>query len=782
MADDLEINYRFDCEALGGAVPPLSNVHLVEALNVPYALRVDAVLTEPGLEAASLVGQDCVIELGRGQDTVRRVCGVIREVREADAPEQAQTRLAIVPALWFLSQRRDTRIFQSKTVPQILEEVLGALGDYGRSVTLELTASYPTREYCVQYQESDLDFAHRLMEEEGISYTFDHEGDVEVMVLRDANASFPEIPSGKTIAYQPHDLELRGPEPIVHFVRGHAPTTTAIAARDWDWTRGGNMVVEAEAAGEDRDGRTRESYQHGRGRSLSIWSYDQGVRRYQQEDGASVVTVRQQAAKHLQVVAVGISRAVGMAPGVIFELGGHPTVGMDGEYLVIGVEHVSGGLTELLPDSGVSDPYYNRFECIPIATEYRPLKVTAKPFIPSIQTAVTTGPSGEEIHVDEHGRIKVQFHWDRVGANDEKSSCWIRVQQPWAGSGWGFWWVPRIGMEVVVHFVDGDPDRPLVTATVYDGANPTPYGLPDEKTKSTIKSNSSLGGGGFNELRFEDKKGQEEIYSHAQKDYNEVVEHDHNTLVHHDQTNTVDNDQTQTVHVDQSETVHANQRMTVDGNRTVHVKSNFDETVDGTETRHTVGDVTETFDANEDRTITANLGETIGGDETRDITGNQDETVGGSYSQTITGSSTESITGSLSETIVGGITTTTPASYDITAVGGMTVTAVGGIKIIAPGGLHICSPAGVTQVDEFYKWLGVQQIAIGILNQGIAGLKMEMTLSAFGVTGMAFSDTGIELTNEALDMTQKAAHVVSGGAKMVTGALRFVAKAVGIKA
>src|SRR5690606_22773905 len=195
-------------------------------------------------------------------------------------------------------------------------------------------------------------------------------------------------------------------------------------------------------------------------------------------------------------------------------------------------------------------------------------------------------------------------------------TCWVRVQQPWAGAGWGFWWVPRIGMEVVVHFIDGDPDRPLATAAVYNGTNPTPYALPDEKTKSTIKSNSSLGGGGFNEFRFEDKAGDEEIYTHAQKDYNEVVENDHTTLVHHDQSNVVDNDQTQLIKNDQTETVHANQVMTVGNDRTVIVHGDFDETVDGTETRHTVGDVTESFDANETRSITGDVTETIGGNET----------------------------------------------------------------------------------------------------------------------------------------------------------------------
>jgi type VI secretion system secreted protein VgrG len=230
----------------------------------------------------------------------------------------------------------------------------------------------------------------------------------------------------------------------------------------------------------------------------------------------------------------------------------------------------------------------NRFECIPLAVEWRPARRWPKPRITSMQTATVVGPSGEEIHTDIHGRIKVQFHWDRENPANETSSCWVRVQQAWAGGGWGFWWVPRIGMEVVVQFVDGDPDRPLVTGSVYNATNELPYPLPDEKTKSTIKSNSSLGGGGSNEFRFEDKAGSEQIYAHAQKDYNEVVEHDHNTLVHNCQTNTVDVDQTQTIGANQTETVH-NQVMTVDGNRTVHVKTRSRRTWTHRETRHVVG-------------------------------------------------------------------------------------------------------------------------------------------------------------------------------------------------
>ncbi len=775
--DDRLINYRFDCATLGGVVPPLSRVHLIEALDEPYTLRVDCYIEDQDFEVNTLIGQDCSVEFNRSDVTARRVCGVVSEARETD---EARTRLVIVPALSMLGLRRDTRIFQEMTVPEILDDVLGALGEYGRSVTLDLSGDYPTREYCVQYQETDLDFAMRLMQEEGISFGFEHEGDVEELVLRDRNTSWPDLPAGRLVAYEPDNAELRGSEPIVHFVRHHRPTTTSVVARDWDWTRGGDMVVEAEARGQGPDEADRESYEQGRGRSLSIWSYDQGVRRYQEEDSTGQSALRREAHSRDALVGIGISRVVGVAPGMVFELSGHPSVGLDDTYLILRAEHFSRA-SDAASGGGSPDPYHNRFECIPLATPHRPARTIDKPYVPRMQTAVVTGPSGEEIHVDEHGRIKVQFHWDRQGSNDERSSCWMRVQQPWAGAGWGFWWAPRIGMEVVVHFVDGDPDRPLVTASVYDGANPTPYALPDEKTKSTIKSNTSLGGGGFNEFRFEDKAGQEEIFTHAQKDYNEVVENDHNTLVHHDQTNTVDNDQTQEIHVDQTETIHANQFLTVDANRTVHVKSNYDETVDGTETRHVVGDVTETFDANEERTIGATLDETIGAKEERTISGNQDETVMGNYEQAVAGDATESITGSLSETVTSGITTTTPAAYDITCLGGMTVTAAAGINITAPGGVTVISPAGVTQVDDFYKWLGVQQISVGVLNHGVTGLKIEMTLTQFGATGVKYEDTGLLFENTPLDMWVGLAKIKSGGVQLYQGALKFVSNPFGIR-
>jgi type VI secretion system secreted protein VgrG len=762
------LTYRYESSAFPGTPLRVENVHVVEALDQPYAIDVEVVVDDREADLEAFLGSDGVLVLER-DPLVRRFCGIVREVREGEhafAESRATARLRLGPALWLLSRRRNTRMFQEQTVPEILEQVLAPfLSEHGRSLELDLTETYPTREYCLQYQETDLDFVHRLLEEEGIAYSFDHEGETEVLVLRDRNAAYPNVQSlADPLVLAPHDLYVREHEPILALDPIHRHTTTAVALRDWDWTRAGNMVVEDQQDGEDALGRVRESYEHGHGRALTISSYDAGARRYQEQDPARQKRTRREEKVAGARVLTGTSRVIGLAPGTVFDVVGHSSLGVDGTYLVTRVMHRDRPARS--GPNGEAERYHNQFECIPSDVTHRPARRTRKPAIHSAQTAVVTGPAGEEIHVDEHGRIKVQLHWDRENPADETSSCWIRVAQSWAGAAWGSWWVPRIGMEVVVQFVDGDPDRPLVTGAVYNGTNATPYSLPDEKTKSTIKSNSSLGGGGFNEFRFEDKAGSEEIYTHAQKDYNEVVENDHNTLVHNNQTNTVDVDQTQVIGANQTETVHGNQEMTVDGNRTVHVKSNFDETVDGTETRHVAGNVTETFDSNEDRTISGNVTESISGNETRTISGNQSETISGSQTLDVTGSGTQTISGSQTQSVVGGISTTTPATYTLTAVGGLTVTAPAGIKLVAPGGVQVAAPGGITQVDSFYDWQGAKKLELAGIASAIMASKAEATGVSIGGTGVKIEYTDVACVNVGVETEQSIAHLKSAAAKM----------------
>ncbi|MCA9607608.1 MAG: type VI secretion system tip protein VgrG [Myxococcales bacterium] len=753
------IHYTFESAGFPGELLVVRQVVIDERLDRPYRARVELAHHDIDADIAQYLGKDCILEIHRGAN-VRRLVGLVRHVRESEDQHNAQQNVLceVVPAYHLLSLRRDTRIFQGMSAPDILQEVLsGGLSPYGRSVELRLEDTYEPREYCIQYEETDLDFADRLMQEEGISYVFTHDGDQEVMVLRDRNAQHPDVASGALVQFQPHNQNILDVEPVHRFRLRHRSRITSVVARDWDWTKAGSMKVEAEDRTTDPAGTDRESYEQGEGRSLTITGYSGTA--YAKEDSTRQAQIRREMHVRDAITGAGTGSVIQFAPGTVFELTGHEVAGCDGRYLITAVQHIS------LPPGGVDtdgttpEAYHNRFECIPLDTVYRPTRRTPKPRIPSIQTAMVTGPAGEEIHVDEHGRIKVQFFWDRQNPADETSSCWVRVEQPWAGPSWGFWYVPRIGMEVVVHFVDGDPDRPLVSGCVYDGANALPYPLPDEKTKSTIKSNSSLGGGGFNELRYEDLAGSEQIYTHAQKDYNEVVEHDHNTLVHNDQTNTVDVNQTQTIHNNQTEQVDVDQTMTIDGNRTVVVEGDYSETVLGTETRTVTGAVTETFDATETRTVTGDLTETLEANETIDIGSNQTETITGNHTLTVSTDMTHTITGALTKTVIGGITQMTMGTYDVTADAGYTVVAPAGVKILAAGGLSVSAPGGVTHVDSQKSWVGLWKFDGGANNFGWCSFKIDVIGMQVGAANLKSEFAMIKTEVYAAEL-----HVTSGTA------------------
>ena len=758
-----ELVHTFESAAFAGTTIEVDTLQIREALNEPYLAT--AVLLHPDRDAdmTQLLGKDGTFTVGRA-GLLRTFHGIVTKVTEGEPVMPDGTiwaRIELSPALHLLKLRRNTRMFQNETVPDILQTVLEeALGPYSREITLSLDESYDPREYCLQYQETDFEFVSRLMEEEGISYHFDQSGEKEVLVLGDGNGVFERAETLEdAILYQPNELAAPEHENFYSFRVGMVHTTTATSVGDWDWTQG-NMIVREEGEDADARGRVRESYEHGWGHSVRIHSYDEGARRYQAHDAVRQKGIRLEAKVRDLKTARGISRAIGLGAAKVFTISGHHEPGVDGDWLITEVVHRA--LAENT-EMGTAGAYENTVVCIPADTPYRPVRRTPKPSIGGVQTAVVTGPSGEEIHVDEHGRIKVLFHWDRENAADENSSCWIRVKQEWAGAGWGWWWVPRIGMEVLVHFIDGDPDRPLVTGVFYDADRPTPYALPDEKTKSTIKSESSLGGGGFNEFRFEDKAGSEQIFTHAQKDYNEVVENDHNTLVHHDQSNEVDVDQTQTIHNNQTERVDVDQTMTIGGNRTVHVEGNYDETVDGTETRHTVGDVTETFESTETRTIGASVTETIGADETRTIATNQTESITGDHTLTVGAAQDITVTGAFSESIDGGITTTTPGAVTATAVGGWNLTADGGITFIAAAGAKIIAPGGMQRID--YEWDTKAACAETVF----AAVNFETYVGKLGIC------TGADVSFAAYRVNDKANLKIARGAATAAKALRTAA-------
>jgi type VI secretion system secreted protein VgrG len=580
-----KVDYEFTCEDGPSGRFRVYRMRLMEDLNGCYELDLDLVTDELDADTDKFLGAACQLEISRKEHT-RSVYGIVMAVSFVGrSHDYLVVNVQVVPAMYLLGQQTHSRIFQDLTVLQILDEVLGAaLADYGRTLDKgsEARGTSP-RDYCVQYGETDLAFAVRLMEEEGINYGFVHDPDKghEVLTLAYANEDYPNAanvdgtPLVPIIVDRPETADV---ESIRHLDWLQTLTTTASMRRDFDF-----MVplepLEAIEEHADPKGRVRREYHH-------------MDRRYIADDLQARSVDRVQTHGVRAKLGRGTSNVVDFVPGKVFELERHFRDDLETRFLLTRVVHTGECPEEVLVSesrSGAAESrYHNSFHCIRLDTPLRPRRSVPKPRTHGPETAIVAGPPGEEIHVDEHGRIKVQFHWEEGMTYDDTSSCWVRVRQPWGGGGWGHQFIPRIGMEVLVEFLGGDPDRPVVTGCFYNGDNGYPYAMPGSKTKSGIKTNT-VSGEGSNELRFEDMAGSEEVYIHAQKDFNEVVEHDHSTTVHNnqsvqvdvDQSTKVDANQTNTVGGNQTESVTGNQTMSVDGIRTVTIKGSQAVTIDG---------------------------------------------------------------------------------------------------------------------------------------------------------------------------------------------------------
>jgi type VI secretion system secreted protein VgrG len=469
----------------------------------------------------------------------------------------------VKPSLYLLDECYDCRIFQDKDVPSIIKEVLskGSLEPKGVTANVdhrfELTGSYPRREFCVQYNESDLNFISRLCEEEGIFYFFKHEKKNHTLIFADSKIKHKPFPGNEERVrfHQP----MGGPlvDEVITSLQHHKKLTVGkYVARDYDFTMPDtNMTTDQDTQQKKPEGQG-ERYEYPGG-------YDKAKSR-----GDRLAVIRMEASDALIHSLQGSSTCRGFVPGYRFLLVDHPQDPLnDNRYVFTKVRHQA--KQDFTTSGSDGDWYANYFSCIPHEIPFRPMLNSDKPRIPSSQTAIVTGPKDEEIHTDKHGRVKVKFFWDR--RKDEKGdgnmSCWIRVSQNWAGKNWGAMHIPRVGQEVIVNFLDGDPDRPIITGRVYHGGNMPPYELPLEKTKSTIMSSSSKGGNNSNEIGFEDLAGQEILFTHAARDQNEVVENDMSTEVKNNQEIKVEQNRDLTV-------ASGNETITIDsGTRDVKVRS-----------------------------------------------------------------------------------------------------------------------------------------------------------------------------------------------------------------
>jgi type VI secretion system secreted protein VgrG len=633
---------------LGDDVLAVRSISVEEQLGRLFRIEAELSSEDGEIDLDKVVGNNVTIRLNIGQKVDRYFNGFVsRMVQTGNKGGYAQYRATVVPWLWFLTRTADCRIFQAKSAPDILEEVFKGHGfnDY----KLSLSGTYAPREYCVQYRETDFNFVSRLMEQEGIYYFFNHDNGKHTLVLADSISAHSPYAGYADITF--HELEKGAPgrEVITDWTMEKEAQPVACALNDFDFTKPKTSLLSNSTV-------TR---QYG---AAQFEIYDYPGEYVARNEGDRLSGVRLDELQTQYETLHGQANTRGIAAGCTFTLKNHPRNDQNREYLITGVSlHADAG--EFASGKSEGEFFSCSFTAINKTQQFRPSRLTPKPMVQGPQTAIVVGPTGEEIYTDQYGRVKLQFHWDRYGKADENSSYWVRVSQEWAGKTWGAMHIPRVGQEVIVEFLEGDPDRPIITGRVYNADAMPPYGLPAEKTKSTLKSNSSKGGQGFNEIRFEDKKGSEQVFIHGEKNLDIRIKND------------------------AFENIGNNRHLVVAKDRFEHVKNNRHETVD-----------------NDHK-------EAIGNDRNLNVVGKEAKAVGGSLSLTVAGDVIEVFKGNHSEQVtsdyylkadnivIEGMTNVTikvGQSFIAIEAGGISIGTSGTIDLKDSGGLTVQSDATAT--------------------------------------------------------------------------------------
>jgi type VI secretion system secreted protein VgrG len=555
-----------------------------------FRFELGLLTADAGFDMATLLNQPVVVSISLADDSDRNFHGIINHIEEVETrPEDLFLyRATMVPWTWFLSLFIDCRIFQNKSVPDIVEQVFKDRGytDFAN----RLTGTYSPREYCVQYRETDLNFVSRLLEDEGIFYFFEHDADKHTLVLADQPTAFVACPGQSKASYDTTPGLWQEADVVLSVRRVQSVQVGKITENDYDFEKPATSI----------DANLEDSSRKGE-------FYEYPGKYTVRDDGSRYARVRleEQEVRLLTLTCETNCRA--FQAGFQFTLSGYFKDAANQAYTLLSVRHKAASNPHISVELQEAFEYRNTIEAMPNSSPYRPPRRARRPLIQGTQTAVVVGKTGEEIWVDQYGRVKVQFFWDRAGTMDEKSSCWIRVAQLWAGKGWGAIFTPRIGQEVIVDFLEGDPDRPIITGRVYNADQTVPYTLPDEQTKSTIKSMSSKGGGGFNEIRLEDKKGSEQVFIFGQKDQdiriqNDVKEwigEDRHLVVTRDRMDKIGRDDHDDLARDKIESIGRDHHLAIAGKEAIKVSGSHSFTVQG--------DVIEVFQGNQSTQVTQNL-------------------------------------------------------------------------------------------------------------------------------------------------------------------------------
>ncbi|MBY7784437.1 type VI secretion system tip protein VgrG [Vibrio fluvialis] len=561
-----------------------------------FRYNIELASRQPSITAQQVVDKTAQLVMKRNGEPVQFVNGTVRQFSQGDiGHHHTSYSLVLVPALERLSLRHNSRIFQFKTVQDIISQILQEMSIVDFSFALKRTLSQ--REFCVQYRESDLAFVHRLAAEEGITYYIEQADGKHTIIFFDDNtliSKYSGLVSHNSLSGGQADTPF-----VSQFHIEHQSEPSHLTLKDYSFKKP-NYGFLQEKTGSDLSFQ-QSSYEH----------YDFPGRYKDDGAGSAFSQLRLEYLRRESSLGSGKSNHPALRAGVKFDLSDNLEASANRDWVVVEITHQGTQPQALEEDGGHgATTYSNQFTVIPANKTWR-AKPQPKPQVDGPMIAKVVGPAGEEIYCDEHGRVKVHFPWDRESKQNEHSSCWVRVSQGWAGAQYGFMAIPRIGHEVIVSFLHGDPDQPIITGRTYHATNTSPYPLPANKTRTVIRTDTHQGEG-FNEIRFEDQAGQEEIFVHAQKDQNNVVNNDETTKVGHDRSENVGHDETITIGNNRTETVGSNETITIGNDRTETVGGNEVVTIKGNTAETTAIAKAETVGAAKALTIGAGYQETVG--------------------------------------------------------------------------------------------------------------------------------------------------------------------------
>ena len=656
---------------LGPDLLLLAGMTATEHLSAPFEYELSLLSEKIDVRADDLLGTTATVALRLPSGERRFFNGYINRFSQVGfTGTYSLYRATLVPWIWFLSRTADCRIFQDQTVPDIVKAVFR---DHGFTDFDErLSASYRQWTYCVQYRETDLSFVNRLLEHEGIYYFHEHRDGKHSLVLADSRSAHAPVAGYEQVVYFPpgetplHDFERIDDWQVAAQVR---PGAFAHTAFDFTAPRKRLLARRSAPRGHPLAG-------------LEVFDFQGDYTEPAAGDEYARIRLEECQADHEVARASGNAR--GLNCGALFTLKEHPRADQNREYLIIEASYRLQS-----DDFGSADPAPTGpvFQCSLSAMDaqvpYRPPRVTPKPIVQGPQTAIVVGKAGEEIWTDQYGRVKVHFHWDREAQGDESSSCWVRVAQVAAGKAWGGMMIPRIGTEVIVDFLEGDPDQPIIIGRVYNGDQMPPWDLPANMTQSGILTRSTKGGGAANAnaIRFEDKIGAEQLWTHAEKNQDSEVENDETHWVGHDRTKTIDHDETTLVKHDRTETVGNDEKISIGRDRSLLVERDKTETVIRDKAITVTGRHAETIARTMEINVGASLAETVAVNYSETVGAAMELTVGGALAigvgavmtEAVGGAKALTIGGSFNESTGGGKTVSVGTSYSVSVDQAMTL-------------------------------------------------------------------------------------------------------------